>query len=504
MKTKRLLASAFLVWASSTALSQETIIEIGPPTEEIISRHIYGQFAEHLGRCIYDGFYRNGQIRMDIVEALKQIRIPLLRWPGGCFADNYHWRDGIGPLAKRAKTVNVMWGMVAEDNSFGTGEFLQLCQLIGCEPYMAGNMGTGSPEELESWVEYLNFQGPSDLSNLRSFNGHPTPYHVKYWGIGNESWGCGGRMTPETYAARYRTFANYVREYPGSPVARIASGAQDDDYNWTEYLMSHISSRWLQGIGVHYYTDAGGRTENFATAFGNAQYFGSLKSALRMERIIAGHASIMDRYDPGKKVALIIDEWGMVVGDENSQSYFYQQNSLRDALAAASTLNIFNNHCDRVKMANLAQAVNVLQSLVLTSGDSMVLTPTYYVFDLDKVHQDARWLPIRFSSMPYYVHDKDSIVAVNASASLDSNNKIHVSLVNLDPVKQIPIILTLEKKTLAKVVGQVLTGAGYTDINTFSTPDRIKIRPFSRFKQEEKGLSVNMPPMSVVVLEIAY
>jgi alpha-N-arabinofuranosidase len=502
MRITKLYLSVGLLASILSTKAQEAVIEIGLPTGEVINRNIYGQFAEHLGRCIYDGFYRNGQIRMDIVEALKRIRIPLLRWPGGCFADNYHWRDGIGPLSKRAKTINIIWGMVPEDNSFGTEEFLQLCQLIGCQPYMAGNMGTGTPEELESWVEYCNFQGISDLSALRSASGHPDPYHVKYWGIGNESWGCGGRMTPETYVARYRTFANYVREYPGSPVARIASGAQDDEYNWTDYLMSHISFRWMQGIGVHYYTDAGGRTEDFATAFGNAQYFSSLKSALRMERIIDGHASIMDRYDPGKKVALIIDEWGMVVGDENSRSYFYQQNSLRDALTAASTLNIFNNHCDRVKMANLAQTVNVLQSLVLTSGDSMVLTPTYYVFDLFKAHQDAKWLPLQLSRIPYYKEGADSIPAINGSASLDSNGMIHVSLVNLDPERNLPIQLGLGERKLSTIRGQVLTSRLYTDINTFSKPGGVANKVFSDFKLQKGGVSVNLPAKSVVVLEL--
>ncbi len=502
MKINGLLLGAFLVGITPAVFGQETIVEIGQPNGEVISRNIYGQFAEHLGRCVYDGFYRSGKIRMDIVEALKRIRIPLLRWPGGCFADNYHWRDGIGPLSKRAKTINIMWGMVPEDNSFGTEEFLKLCQLIGCQPYMAGNMGTGTPEELESWVEYSNFQGISDLSALRSANGHPDAYHVKYWGIGNESWGCGGRMTPETYVARYRTFANYVREYPGSPVARIASGAQDDDYNWTDYLMSHISFRWMQGIGVHYYSDAGGRTEDFATAFGKPQYFSSLKSALRMERIIAGHTAIMDRYDPGKKVALVVDEWGMVVGDESSRSYFYQQNSLRDALTAASTLNIFNNHCDRVKMANIAQTVNVLQSLVLTSGDSMVLTPTYYVFDLFKAHQDAKWLPTQLSQVPYYKEGADSIPAINGSASLDSNGVIHVSLVNLDPERSLPIRMDFGNRKLSSIHGQILTSQRYTDINTFSGPGKVTNRIFSAFKLEGDTVIVSLPAKSVVMLEL--
>jgi alpha-N-arabinofuranosidase len=512
-----------------------TIDTAGP----IINRNIYGQFAEHLGLCVYDGLFRNGQIRMDVVEALKKINVPLLRWPGGCFADNYHWKDGVGPLKDRAKTVNIMWGNVPEDNSFGTDEFLQLCHLIGCEPYLAGNMGTGSPEELESWIEYCNYKGTSDMAALRATIGHPDSYHVKYWGIGNESWGCGGRMTPETYTTKYKTFANYCRDYPGAPIMRIASGAENDDYNWTEYLLSHISPRWLQGVGVHYYTSAGGRTGANgsaitsgreavdATDFAEDQYFHSLKNALRMDEIINGHAAIMDRFDPAKKIALIIDEWGIVVGDENSASYFYQQNSLRDALAAAATLNIFNNHCDRVRMANLAQIANVLQSLVLTSGDSLLLTPTYWVFDLFKVHQNAHSLVVKFDSPDYTYpatspdhssnHDanpatdpktstdpnrEQHIPAVNCSASRDSTGAIHISLVNLDPTKTITIRTATGNLISKTVTGQILTSSHFTDINTFSQPDKVKPAPFTGAKKQAGELVVTLPPKSVVLLEL--
>jgi alpha-N-arabinofuranosidase len=467
----------------------------------LINRNVYGQFAEHLGRCVYDGLFRDGRIRMDIVEALGKIKVPLLRWPGGCFADNYHWRDGVGPLKDRAKTVNITWGLVPEDNSFGTDEFLKLCSLIGCEPYLAGNMGTGSPEELESWIEYCNYKGTSDRTALRAANGHPEPYHVKYWGIGNESWGCGGRMTPEIYTAKYKTFANYCREYPGSPILLIASGAENDDYNWTEYLMSHISARWMQGIGVHYYTNAGGRTAADATAFNEDKYFSSLKNALRMDEIIDGHSAIMDRFDPAKKIALIIDEWGIVVGDENSASYFYQQNSLRDALIAASTLNIFNNHADRVRMANLAQIANVLQSLVLTSGDSLLMTPTYWVFDLYKVHQDARSLVVKFNS-PEYVYNGSKIPAVNVSASRDSLGTEHISLVNIDPAKTITVQMTLENLISKIVTGQILTSERFTDINTFSQPEKLKPAVFTGAKKQGGELVITLPPKSVVALEL--
>ncbi len=485
----------------SSQAQTETTLLISDTSGPVINRNIYGQFAEHLGRCVYDGLFRDGKIRMDVVEALKKIRVPLLRWPGGCFADNYHWRDGVGPVKDRAKTVNIMWGMVPEDNSFGTDEFLKLCHLIGCEPYLAGNMGTGSPEELESWMEYCNYKGTSDMAALRASNGHPEPYQVSYWGIGNESWGCGGRMSPETYSVKYKTFANYCREYPGAPIMRIASGAQDDDYNWTEYLMSHISSRWMQGIGVHYYTNAGGRTAAEATAFKEDKYFYSLKNALRMEEIINGHTAIMDRFDPAKKIALVIDEWGIVVGDENSSSYFYQQNSLRDALIAASTLNIFNNHADRVRMANLAQVANVLQSLILTSGDSMLLTPTYHVFDMYKVHQDAHSLVVKFNS-PDYTYNGAKIPAISISASRDSLGVVHISLVNIDPTSTITVRTSLEDLPSKMVTGQVLTAERFNDINTFTQPAIVKPAAFNGMKKQGSELIVALPPQSIVVLEL--
>jgi alpha-L-arabinofuranosidase len=491
----------FLLCAGAGSAQTGMTLLLTDTSGPVINRNIYGQFAEHLGRCVYDGLFRDGKIRMDVVEALRKIKVPLLRWPGGCFADNYHWRDGVGPVKDRTKTVNIMWGMTPEDNSFGTDEFLELCRLIGCDPYLAGNMGTGSPEDLESWIEYCNFSGPSDLASLRRANGHPEPYHVKYWGIGNESWGCGGRMMPETYTAKYKTFANYCREYPGSPIMRIASGAENDDYNWTEYLLSHISARWMQGIGVHYYTDAGGRTEADATAFKEGKYFSSLKNALRLDEIINGHAAIMDRFDPGKKIALIIDEWGIVVGDENSPSYFYQQNSLRDALIAASTLNIFNNHADRVRMANLAQIANVLQSLVLTSGDSLLLTPTYWVFDLYKMHQDAHSLIVKFNS-PDYILNGTRIPAINVSASRDTLGAVHISLVNLDPAKAIRVQTTVENLISKTVTGQVLTSERFTDINTFSRPEKVKPAIFAGAKKQGGELVVTLPPKSVVVLEL--
>jgi alpha-L-arabinofuranosidase len=500
---KKISSLFFGLLLAKISLCQQATVIISDKPGEVINKNIYGHFAEHLGRCIYDGFYRNGKIRMDIVEAMRKIHLPLLRWPGGCFADNYHWRDGIGVKAKRPGRVNIMWGMAPEDNSFGTTEFLELCSLIGCDPYIAGNVGTGSPDELENWEEYCNYGGSSEMTALRKSIGHSQPYHVKYWGIGNESWGCGGRMTPETYAQKFKTFANYMREYPGSPIMRIASGANNDDYNWTEYMMGHISLRWMQGIGVHYYTsiDDDSRGPLASTDFGEQQYFSSLRNALTMEEIVSKHSAIMDRYDPQKKIALIVDEWGIVTSKDEAPDFFYQQNSLRDALIAASTLNIFNNHCERVRMANLAQTVNVLQSLVLTSKDSMVLTPTYYVFDLYKVHQDAKLLPLKIVS-PNYVFNMESIPAVNVSASIDNNNTVHITLVNLDPTNRIPVTISIADLKLNSVSGQILTSEKFNDVNTFQKPDNVTPKQFTAAKKNGENIVVEMPAKSIVMLEL--
>ncbi len=385
-----------------------------------ISRHIYGHFSEHLGRCIYDGFWvdpqlpveKKGRIRMDVVEALKRIKIPNLRWPGGCFADEYHWRDGIGPREQRPKMVNTNWGGVTEDNSFGTHEFLELCSLLGCEPYISGNVGSGTVDEMSKWIEYLNFNGESPMSKIRKENGRATPWNVHFWGVGNESWGCGGNMTAAYYTDQYRRYATFAKNYPGAPLWKVACGASDGNYQWTETCMKNIPLNQMWGLSLHYYTvPKTWRDKGSATAFDEQEYFTTLQKCLFMEELVTKHSAIMDHYDPDKKVALAVDEWGIWTNVEpgTNPGFLYQQNSLRDALVAASTLNIFNNHADRVRLANLAQTVNVLQSLILTQKEKMLLTPTYYVFDLFKVHQDAKRLPVMLNSPDYSVgKEKDS------------------------------------------------------------------------------------------------
>ncbi len=477
-----------------------------------ISRNIYGQFSEDLGRSIYGGFWvdsalnvpKQDRIRMDVVKALRAISIPVLRWPGGCFADQYHWQDGIGPRNQRTRTVNTTWGMVSDDNSFGTQEFLELCGLLHCQPYIAANVGTGTPREMEAWLEYLNYNGKSSLTELRKKNGRDKPWGVSFWGVGNESWGCGGDMTPEYYANQYRRYSEFAKNYPGAPLKLIASGANGDDYHWTDVVMNNIPLSRTWGLSLHYYTIVDGWDhKGSATNFTERQYFKGLQNCLKMETVIDHHEAIMDKYDPGKKIALVVDEWGIWTDPEpgTNPAFLYQQNSLRDALIAASTLNIFNNHCDRVKMANLAQTVNVLQSLILTHKDSMLLTPTYYVFKLYRVHQDATLLPVKFSS-PDYVYNGEKIPAVNVSASRDSDGVVHLTLVNLDPLQKIPLHINLAGISFTAITGQILTSDKVTSINTFQHPDHVKPEPYLEAQKLGDVLELTLPSKSIVMLAL--
>lgn len=513
MTIKKLFAGLALLGTSMLAQAQtETQLTIKPGGDQLVSKHIYGHFSEHLGRCIYDGFWvdenstipNKGRIRLDIVDALKKIKVPNLRWPGGCFADEYHWRDGIGPRNQRPKMVNTNWGGVTEDNSFGTHEFLDLCQMLDCEPYIAGNVGSGTVEEMAKWVEYLNFDGVSPMTAIRSQNGKEKPWKVAFWGVGNESWGCGGNMTPAYYSDLYRRYATYARNYPGAPLKKIASGANAGDYNWTETCMKNIGNQ-MWGLTLHYYTLPTGNwgKKGSATDFDEAQYFSTMKNCLKMEELVTRHSAIMDKYDPKKKVALVVDEWGIWTDVEpgTNPGFLYQQNSLRDALIAGTTLNIFNNHSDRVKMANLAQTVNVLQALILTEKDKMVLTPTYHVFDLYKVHQDAKYLPISFTSPDYAVGDQ-KIPALNVSASQDASGAIHISLVNLDPNKKIALSTALDGLKWSSVSGQILTSAKLTDVNTFKDANKVHNTKFTGAKKSGNSLKVELPAQSVVVLEL--
>ena len=519
MRIRSILRRQALVLAltgAAPALAQTTVpltVQAGNPNL-VISKAIQGQFAEHLGRCIYGGFWaepglgvpQQGRIRLDIVAALKQIHVPNLRWPGGCFADTYHWHDGVGPTAQRPKMLNLWWGNTLEDNSFGTHEFLELCQLLGTEPYLAANVGSGTVQEMSNWMEYLNSNEDTPMVRERRQNGHPAPYKVSWWGIGNESWGCGGNMTAEYYADVYKRYATFAHDYPGTPLKRIVSGANADDAHWTETCMKNIGPGRMWGLTLHYYTLPTGSwsgSKGKATGFGEDQYFSTLRNCLKMDAIVTKHAAIMDKYDKDKKVALLVDEWGVWTDVEpgTNPGFLYQQNTLRDALVAGTTLNIFNNHCDRVRGANLAQAVNVLQALVLTDKEKLLLTPTYHVFDLYQVHQDAEYLPLQFTS-PEYAFGNEKIPALNASASKDKNGAVHLSLVNLDPHHALTLETALPGVRWQTVTGRVLTSASVSDYNSFDKPNTVKLTAFTGAKKRGDKLAVTLPAKSVVVLEL--
>ncbi|MBM6994382.1 alpha-N-arabinofuranosidase [Paenibacillus sp. DXFW5] len=479
-----------------------------------INRNIYGHFSEHLGRCIYEGIWvgedspipnTNG-IRNDVVEALKQIRIPVLRWPGGCFADEYHWKDGIGPKETRKRMVNTHWGGVVENNHFGTHEFMELCRQLGCEPYINGNLGSGTVQEMSEWVEYLTFGGVSPMAELRTQNGRREPWKVTYFGVGNENWGCGGNMRPEYYADEYRRYQTYVRNYDDNRIHRIACGPNSDDYNWMDVLMRE-AGRFMDSITLHYYTLP---TDNWqdkgpATGFDEQAWFTTLQKALRMDDLITRHRTIMDKYDPEGRVGLIVDEWGTWYNVEpgTNPGFLYQQNTMRDALVAGLTLNIFHKHNQRVRMANIAQTVNVLQAVILTEGEKMLLTPTYHVFDMYKVHQDAEMLDLSLDTGSYKL-DGGEIPAVTATASRDTQGKIHLSFCNLQHQAEAQVTIDvrgLDSGSLT-ATGSTLTGHSIDAHNTFDQPDAVKPQPFESFQLDGGKLTVNLPSMSVTTLEL--
>lgn len=477
-----------------------------------INRNIYGQFSEHLGRCIYEGIWvgedspiqNTRGIRNDVVAALKQLNVPVLRWPGGCFADEYHWKDGIGPREKRPQMINTHWGGVVENNHFGTHEFFDLCGQLGCESYICGNVGSGSPQEMMEWIEYMTSDANSPMANLRRQNGRDKPWKLKYFGVGNESWGCGGNMRPEFYADNFRRYNTFVKNYPGSRVDRIACGANGTNYNWTEVLMS-MATRQMNGLSLHYYTRPPNRGNGSGPAirFTEEEWHSTLWQALRMDEMITKHSTIMDKYDPEKRIGLVVDEWGTwyEVEPGTNPGFLYQQNTLRDALVAAISLNIFHHHCDRVTMANIAQMVNVLQAMILTDKEKMVLTPTYHVFEMYRVHQDATLLPVELSTPNYKMGEK-TVPSLHASASRDKAGRIHLSLVNLDPRHDLPVTVTLAGAEAKTVTGRVLTGASMDAHNTFENPDAVKPASFPGFERKGGDIALALPARSVVIMEI--
>jgi len=503
---------AFCIMTGSLAAGSNQIIVNADLGTETISKHIYGHFAEHLGNCIYGGFWVGEEspipntrgIRNDVLEALKEIDPPVIRWPGGCFADYYHWKDGIGPRENRPSMINSSWGGVTEDNSFGTHEFLDLCELLGAEPYICVNMGSGTVQEAADWVEYVNSDAQSPMTDLRKKNGRVKPWNVKFWAVGNESWGCGGNMTPEYYTDLYKRYTTYMRS---GHLFRVASGGTDPDFHWTETVLEKTRHyrHLIQGYAFHYYTVCHGwNNKGSATQFNENDWFHTMKNTIVMEERLEKHIALMDEYDPKNTIGLMADEWGnwYDVEPETNPAFLYQQNTLRDAVTAALYLNIYNNHARRVKMANIAQTINVLQAMLLTKNEKLVKTPTFYLFKMYKVHQDATLLPVHLTC-DQYTYDGMSLPSISASASKDQNGKIHLSLANINPNKDISIdveIRGIDKSVRA--TGNIITAPAMNAYNDFDKPEKVNIQPFSQFTVSKDRMRITLPAKSVITLSL--
>ncbi len=513
MNFKRLIFPLFLLVALFSTAQNKIVVNTDLGKEKI-SRHIYGHFSEHLGRCIYGGYWvgedseipnTNG-IRNDVVDALREMGIPNLRWPGGCFADEYHWKDGIGPREKRPTMINTHWGGVTENNHFGTHEFMELCNQLDAEPVICGNLGSGTVQEMSQWVEYLNSDNISPMTNLRKTNGRQEPWGVKYWNLGNENWGCGGSMTPEYYANEMRRYSTYTKNYGDNRLYRVACGPSGADYHWMETLMKNGNpGRSFQGISLHYYTVTHNwSNKGSATEFDESDYFLTMSKTLFMDELLRNHINIMDRYDPRNRIGLLVDEWGNWhdVEPGTNPGFLYQQNTLRDAMVAAVNLDLFNKYCRRVKMANIAQTVNVLQAMILTKEGEMVKTPSYYVFKMYKVHHDATLLPSEVKT-EMYSYDNESIPAVSTSASKAADGTVHVTISNINPNEA--LVLTCELRGMENVSferGEIITGDKINSYNDFGEAEEVSTTSFSDVTVNGNLLDVNLPAKSIVMLEL--
>lgn len=503
------------------AVSAKTSVNIhADKGQQKINKEIYGQFAEHLGSCIYGGLWvgENSNIpningyRKDVFEALKNLSVPVLRWPGGCFADQYHWKDGIGPKEQRPSLRNNNWGGTMEDNSFGTHEFLNLCEMLGCEPYISGNVGSGSVQELSEWIEYMTCEEGTPMASLRKQNGRDKAWKVKYIGIGNEAWGCGGNMRPEYYSDIYRKYATYCHSYPYNRLYKIASGASDYDYDWTKILLDNIGFQ-ANGYSLHYYTVTGWTgSKGSAIKFDNDQYYWTMGKCLEIEDVINKHSAMMDKKDPQKRIGLMVDEWGTWWDEEpgSIRGHLYQQNSMRDAMVASQTLDIFHRHADRVKMANIAQVVNVLQSMILTNDKGgMVLTPTYHVFEMYKGFQEATFLPLDMDGTATMTVKGDEHNAqrtfplISASAAKKADGSIILAMTNVSLDKAEDIEFTFDSMNkIQQASGRILTCKSITDYNDFENPAKIAPTPFKGAKTSKNTVKVTLPAKSIVVLNI--
>ncbi len=512
MKKFLLTPLLVLLLGCSAIMAQNSMVITADQPQNKISEHIYGQFSEHLGTGMYGGLWvgpdsdipNTDGFRNDVVKALKELKIPNLRWPGGCFADEYHWRDGIGPRDERPVRINTHWGMVEEKNQVGTHEFMRLTELIDTEPYISANVGSGTVEEMANWVEYMTFDGNSTLANLRRENGQDEAWKVKFWGIGNESWGCGGNMQADYYADLFRQYATYAKDFSGNELYKIASGFSDENYWWTETVVEEAGNQ-MDAISLHYYTLATGNWGNKGPSkdFSEDMYFAGLSQGLKMDELVTRHSTRMDKYDPEKRIALAVDEWGIWTDplEGTNPGFLQQQNSIRDALIASTTLDILNAHSDRVRIANIAQTVNVLQAMILTDGKQMLKTPTYHVFDFYTVHHNAMLLPMHLDAGTYE-HNGKSIPAVSATAS-KKDGSVRLTVTNLHATEAQEVTADIRGVDLGSVTNaRILTADEVDAINTFDNPNNISPEEYEDYSLEGNELTLRLPSKSVIVLRI--
>lgn len=487
-----------------------------------IDRNIFGQFAEHLGHGVYEGIWvgpdstipNTRGIRNDVVAALKALKVPNVRWPGGCFADEYHWRKGVGSAGQRVVSLNPNWGSVIEPNTFGTHEFMDFLDQIGAEAYISLNVGSGTPQEAAEWLEYMTTAQPTTLAKERAANGRPGPYKVGYLGIGNESWACGGNMTPDYYLSQLKIYSRFVRNFNPAQQDKqkmlkiaVGPGGSETEWGyWTEAVMKAYQNRqwsWdINGLSMHSYTVVKWPPSFKSISFGETEYAQILRSTMDMEDLITKHSAIMDKYDPQKKVALVVDEWGSWYAPlpGSHPGFLVQQNSQRDAILAALNLNIFARHADRVRMANIAQMINVLQAMIITEKEKMVRTPTYYVFKMYVPFQDATFVPVSFDAGTY-THENISLPRVDAIAAKDQVGKLWLEVTNVDPNEPVEVEVTLVGIAAKSATGETLTAPRVDSVNTFDAPNTVAPKLIS-VKAQGGKLALRLEPKSVTVVSV--
>jgi alpha-N-arabinofuranosidase len=515
MTARSVLTSLILLLLSSHADAETRIRVESSKPGATIDKNIYGQFAEHLGSGVYGGIWvgegssipNTRGLRNDVLRALKDLRVPVVRWPGGCYADQYHWRDGIGPRGLRKKTVNASWGGVVEDNGFGTHEFFDLVALLGADAYVSINVGTGSPREMVEWLEYMTSEAAGGLANLRRSNGREKPWPVAYLGIGNETWGCGGSMTPEYYTDLYKHYATFIKTPENNRPVIVASGGQNQETKWTQHLLENVDETWtlrLDGISHHYYTLPTGQWARKGSALGfpEEEWFSTLFRTLGIRGILSNNVRVMNQLDKEKKVGFVLDEWGTWYDSAEgaSQSSLYQQNSLRDAVLAALNFHVFHEFAERLRMTNIAQMVNVLQAMILTDGPRMLLTPTYHAFHLYRPFQGARSVPATVRGAPDYRQGAQTIPKISATAALGTDGKLYLGLVNTHP-RDAEAVRVDGSMPITKASGRLLTGSSLDAHNTFAEPNRVSPTPVE-LTGSDGSVAITLPPRSIVVLAL--